>query len=131
MSTEDPEVNTKIVSVHGKPMTTASKESPVKSFGEWFKLSKDVVYIVGAVVTMTLVYSNMSNSIDSLREANRMRQQEILDVRTEMNNRASTQDQATKEIRQKLDDQSVSLAKISAQLDLLLPNRINRTPGNN
>ena len=101
-----------------------SRPTFIERINDYFDLGKGLVWVCGGIVAATLIWSNNTNTIQALREANNQRAQEIKDLRAEINARFTQQDAVNSSINSKFDqvlgkqnEQLVALTKLQTTIE--------------
>lgn len=98
--------------------TTRPKSDPVESATKWIKLAKESGVLIGFVVTGTLLYANVTNSIESLKEANKSRIVEIKALQDSQQRFSDSVSGKLDAISQHQSDQALALTRIATQLEM-------------
>lgn len=81
------------------------------------KITKESAAVIGVVVTLTLIYSNINNSIESLKQADTQRKEDIKHLQESQQGLADTLSHKLDEIAQKQSDQLLQITKLTTQFE--------------
>lgn len=101
-----------------KHITTEAKTDSIEPITKWMKLAKESLVLIGFIVTGTLLYANITNSLESLREANKERITEITALKDSQQRVSDSLSGKLDIISEHQSEQALALTRIATQLEM-------------
>lgn len=98
-------------------MLNRAEDSTDPPLVRWVRVFKESAVLVGFIVTGTLLYSNITNSISMLKDANDQRKEEIKHLQEAQDSASTLVNKKLDDISKAQSDQLLQITKLATQLD--------------